>query len=421
MPAGGHAMLDQWQTILLGILHVDRDLPDQALFSSFKARDWEALVGYGIEYGLGCQLDAFISSRAELGQTVPEESRELLKRATEAQLLQNFRQYRRLGTVLVACAEAGLEIIPFKGLWLAEHIYRDPKARRSGDIDLLVRPKDMPEFTRIMRSLGCPVPAGVTDLRALAPASNECALEFRNNETRLDVHWNIAHPVLEAPIDEESFWARSEASEVGGASCRAFRLEDHLVYLCFHASIHHRFAFVGPRSLLDIAMMIRQPPRPIDWEDVVGRAHSLGWSRGVWLTLELVREHLGVAPPIEHLNALKPKGPASRAVCDQALATLFLEPWPSPVPERLFAFRDAPWREKPRLLWNRLFPTRQELATQFMTPLEKNGFWLSYLRRLGHVATYLPLLWSVIRPGKDQQEQQVRSRALREWLDGPGG
>lgn len=53
-----------------------------------------------------------------------------------------------------------------------------------------------------------------------------------------------------------------------------------LLYLCFHAVDHPRFLHVGPRALLDVTRLIAEPPRQIDWDDVISRTHELGWVRG---------------------------------------------------------------------------------------------------------------------------------------------
>ena len=405
-------MLDRYQQLLLEILHIDPARPDRGQFTDFQQADWEALTSAAIRYRLAFQVSAYLTGDPELAQLFPINCHQRLKKRVQAQLQRNFEQYRRLWTVLKACAEAGLPIVLFKGLWLVEHIYRDPKARPSGDIDVLIHPDDMPSFTRIARKIGCDLPEGIADLRALAPASNEYPLMYRNHETVIDVHWSISHPVVEQPIDEQSIWDRSEATVVGGVDCRTFKLEDNLLYLCFHTAIHHRFVHVGARAFLDIAHMIERPPRAVDWDDFVTRAHDLGWARGAWLALDLVQEHLGIAPPEPVLAALRPDDPPSETVREKAVETLFLNQNLGVMSDNLLRLKDAPWNRKASVLWDRVFPAREELATQFNVPVGGKLFWVNYVRRLGRLSNHFPDLFAMARGDAGE----ARKRAILNWL-----
>jgi hypothetical protein len=183
----------------------------------------------------------------------------------------------------------------------------------------------MPRFTQLLQRQGYELAPRISDIRDIAQENSEFPLPTLDGSSRFDIHWSMTHPQMESPIDEAKIWARATPITLGGQFCQSLCLEDHVLLLCFHAAMHHRFLYVGPRALLYIAQAIKTPPRPIDWEDFVHRARDMGWDRGVWLMLDLVREHLGVQPPQSIMDALRPDNAGDTAIREAALTALFMD------------------------------------------------------------------------------------------------
>ena len=417
-------MITRYQQLLLEVLHIDPARPSQSEFSRFSPDDWDAFIGAAIRHRLSCQVSEYLSSNPGIREMVPVDGRVRLDRAVRSQLQHNFSQYQRVRAILTACEKARIPILLFKGLWLVDNVYRDPKARLSGDIDLLIRPEHMPEFTRIARDIGCIVPDGVTNLQALAPASNEYSLGCRNRETVLDIHWSVTHPISEARIDEQRIWSRAENTKVAGVSCLSFRLEDHLLYLCFHAALHHKFVYVGPRAFLDIAKFIESPPRPIDWDDFVDRARELSWARGVWLTLDLVHEMIGVSPPAFVLEKLRPRDIPNPDLRGQFLDAIFLDQSALLNQSRgnrlslnIAHLIDAPWSDKSRILFSRLFPPSAEIATHFGVATGSPRLRTYYAKRIiSMMQRYGPALLQTLARNPTRVAEKSRMSKIDSWL-----
>ncbi|MDP2324928.1 MAG: nucleotidyltransferase family protein, partial [Gammaproteobacteria bacterium] len=167
--------------------------------------------------------------------------------------VRNALQHRHLKALLAACERKAIPVLLTKGLWLVHCVYRNAAARDSGDIDLLFHPEDMARFTEVARELGYEVPGDGASLSAGAHSTNEFALRHPDCGLLVDVHWSLTNPVTETPVDEGLLWERSELVDIAGVPCRTPNLEDHLLYLCFHAAMHHKFWAVGPRCLYDVA------------------------------------------------------------------------------------------------------------------------------------------------------------------------
>jgi hypothetical protein len=409
----------EFQALLLQCLHADPALPEPSTLARLSPDDWVEFLDLAIRH----RVTGSVSPRLRTQQRCELVPEACLKRANgvlRGTLLSNLRQQVGLVRVLKACAAAQFQVMLLKGLWLAETVYRDLKARSSLDIDILVHPRDLPRFTAVARDLGFNVPPGVSDLRDIASAANEFHLFHGSQGTSLDLHWNLTQSKLQGPLDEETLWQRAEKVTVAGQSCLTLRLEDHLIYLCFHAADHHHFTEVGPRALLDVARLMDDPPRPLDWNDVVARAHALGWSRGVWLLLDLAREHLGARPLQSALDALRPVDADDPVIRSATMVTLFHgQRRDTSLGGNLVRLTgQSTARERAALLWSRLFPPREQLATYFKTHVDDPALPLLYIRRLGHlIKRHGPKVARLLRRDRAAVANLERERVIERWLE----
>ena len=415
-------MLNKYAEFLLQILHRDPARPDPGTLALFTPEEWDALIEEASRYRLDFQLREYLQAHPDLDARVPAAGLQRLDDRLRKTKTYNFCKQIQLEEMLSACATAGIPCLVMKGLWLVEIIYLDLQARHSGDIDLLLRPEDMPAFTRLTQRLGFQVPSDIDDIRDITAANNQFPLVHPGSGTSFDLHWSLTLPLEEAPVDDPSFWDRSETLILAAQPCRTLGLEDHLLLVCFHASLHHQFQDVGPRALVDIARVIAQPPRAIDWEDFVTRAHDLGWSRGTWLILDLVREHLGVQPPAGVLERLRPDKADDPAIRQAALATMFEQPGGGPAfgGHEVRLMSAGTRREALAILLGRLFPPRCYVASYFGVKLDDPGLPWLYVKRWGMLLKrVMPGLWQLWGGDAARRAKLERAATIADWLRQP--
>lgn len=201
-------------------------------------------------------------------------------------------------------------------------------------------------------------------------------------------------------------------------ACQTLSLEDHILYLCFHAAIRHKFVYVGPRALLDIACVINRPPREIDWSAFVDRSNEFQWSRGVWLTLDLIRENLGVSPPEFVLTELAPSDLPSPEIRENVVEALFLDQFHyDKLTPNVINFIDASALVKIQILYARIFPSKIEIATEFGIPVQSRWFFLNYIRRLLRlVCLHGPRIFQIIIKSSVRVSEKERSVGISNWL-----
>jgi Uncharacterised nucleotidyltransferase len=408
--------------LLLQILHADPSLPDPHRFEALSPVEWEEFTTEAIRYRLAFQVSEYIKSQEMLRTKIPESCMERLSQTGRSTLMMNLQRQAQLRQMLTTCEAEGIPFLLMKGLWIVEQLYENLAARSSGDIDILLKPEDMPRFTRLMQRLGYELDPTISDIRDIAPG-NEFPLPTLDGSNRYDVHWSMTHPGNESPIDEDKIWARSGLVTLAGKPCQSLCLEDHVLLLCFHAAIHHRFLYVGPRAMVDIAQAIKTPPRPIQWEELVTRAREMGWSRGVWLMLDLVREHLGVQPPQAILDALRPDNAEDSSIRKAALEAMFMDQAHQDVMgvEVVKLFSQAHWSDRLAHVWKRLFPAPAFIAGHFQLSIHDARLpwiypWLYVKRWQRILRDNLPKLLRLATRDPEQCSELERSQTILRWL-----
>jgi Uncharacterised nucleotidyltransferase len=407
--------------LLLEILHGDPSRPNQERLLALSPDEWHEFTAEAIRYRLAFQVKEFFEADSQYGGIVPQECLLQLGEIVRKTLMNNLRQQAHLRKMLALLKEADIPVILLKGLWLGETVYCDLKARATGDIDLLLRSEDMPRFTKLVRELGFDLPANTANICDLVPSSNEFTLLHPTRKSVFDIHWALTRRPIEKQVDEEKFWQRSEIYTIAGKPCRSLCMEDHLLYLCFHAALHHRFSYVGPRALLDIARLIANPPRPIDWNDLVARSRELNWDRGIWLMLDLTRKHLGSQLPTQVLEELCPAGAADKFIHALAMEAIFLD---QSLKDKLSInivniAEERSLLKRAALLYERLFPASEEIATHFKTTVNSPGFRWLYFRRLGLlVRNHLPKIFLITVKNVMVMAEKDRLLAIERWMDG---
>lgn len=258
---------------------------------------------------------------------VTAEIRTALEAAAGLTAARNALFARALTGVLKGFGEAGVPVIPLKGVALAEGLYGDITARACSDIDILVPRSFIPEAFRLLLANGWERgdddEVDLTDIGLLLRSGIEYA--FLSNSSRapllLELHWDIAWRWRGDCRAMDDLWAEARKQKVLGVEAYALSPEWEILYLSVHAARHRWHAL---KWLVDIhkACLARR----IDWDRVNDKARHLGWGRVLEVTLSICRALLGTPVP-EHLSrrapprwlSVFPKSPARPGLWDEAV------------------------------------------------------------------------------------------------------
>src|SRR5579864_2270877 len=116
-----------------------------------KPIQWPVLFDCADQHGVTFLLHERFS---ELGDPLPAEEMHLLQRRYRMHIHRTMFFSRELIRIFDCLDSLAVEVMPYKGVVLAEIVYGNVALRQSGDIDLLIRTRDFPRIREAIRELG---------------------------------------------------------------------------------------------------------------------------------------------------------------------------------------------------------------------------------------------------------------------------
>jgi hypothetical protein len=244
--------------------------------------DWQEVLTVAERHGVAVLLASAVSN---------DVLRASARRATD----RAFQLARQLRVIVDELTTSGIEVLPIKGPVLAVSAYGDPARRgASGDLDLVVRPRDFE------RALECLFAIGYT--RHEGASSEVHEKEQWESEahlfpptlpgTMVELHTELIGNPHTAPLNLDDVFARTRTQTFFGTPMRIPAPEDLLLYLCLHGARHSWSRLLW---VCDVDAVMRSEPG-IEWETLLSRAASIQATErlatGVHLAHRLLRTPL---------------------------------------------------------------------------------------------------------------------------------
>src|SRR5579864_3419112 len=279
---------------------------EERLRNSFLGVDWPRLLLLAEEHGVPGQLAACLNK--DSASAVPPEIKQSLLERRRAQNFLTLRLTAELFRLLELLGKQGISALVMKGPVLAAQAYADPSARTYGDLDLLVRQRDIRRATELMTASGY---QAVVPLSAVDAGKIPGQYLFLKPDSTLfvELHNDFTLRYFPRPLPIEEFFARQLHVCLDGHEVPAPCMEDSLVLICVHGAKHfwERLSWIA-----DVA-------------GLVSRQTSIDWERAASSAKSVQAEHLlhtGLLLAMDVLKAELPKEIASRVRNDDVAAKL---------------------------------------------------------------------------------------------------
>ena len=206
---------------------------------------------------------------------LPAEVRRYLGYIYRENARRNAALRRQALEMLDALSKSGVEAMLLKGCSaLLGKLHRGAGVRMLRDIDLMVRPRDLPNALDALHALGYRV-----DQRFSAGHHAHAELRRPHDPAALDLHVELVDP--KHLLGAEEVWTRSEPHEHEGVAWRAPCPTDFVFHNILHAQVHFLGDFyrgvLDLHQLYDLAIAVRRFGATIDWPFIETRleAHRL--------------------------------------------------------------------------------------------------------------------------------------------------
>ena len=312
MSGTGVALTHEWSLLLTACSAIP--LPEKAQrlrpLLQQQAVDWNSLFDLAKHHGTQPALYQALSA---VESAVPPEPMQALRQAFETNLHKALLLSRELIRIVDRVAALGVQVMPYKGVALAEALYGDIALRQSGDIDLLIRPQDLPRIRDAVRELGYTPHSSfpVDHERAYLKSGYELAFDGAAGPNLLELQWAVLPRFYAVDFNMDSLFQRAITLNVAGRPMLTPLREDLFSILCVHAAKHVWGRLVW---LCDIAQLVTHPD--LDWDAIGAQAQALGIVRILRVSMLAANRLLGAAIPAAVERSLPPD-PAALALADE--------------------------------------------------------------------------------------------------------
>ena len=262
--------------------------------------NWERLLKLADRHRLLPVLSAALRDRDD----VPASIRSAIEARHDAHILKTLRFSAELVRISRHFADRGIETLAHKGPVLSQKLYGDPAMRQFGDLDLLIRARDVYRARSALTELG--YTPGIHLSRAqenfYLHSGYEYVFGVGEEPNLLELQWQIVPRFYSIDFDMEALFARSDESEIEGFPLRSLGSEDLMLVLCVHAA-KHEWSQLG--MLRDIASLAGTG---LDWTRIAAEARRLGTARLLGISLNLARELWDVEIPRELAGCAEGQG-----------------------------------------------------------------------------------------------------------------
>jgi Uncharacterised nucleotidyltransferase len=311
MPGTSATLEPEWSLLLAACAEIPRqEKTDRIRLQSRQPIRWKLLFDIADRHGTQPLL---YQALVDVEDAAPPAEMSALKERNETNLHKALFLSRELIRIVEHLSALGLDLMPYKGLALAETVYGDIALRQAGDIDLLIRPQDWARIRDAVGELGYTPHLTLSEAeeRAYLKSGYECAFDGTAGPNLLEVQWAIQPSFYAIDFDMGELFQRAVTVTVAGHPMKTPSREDLLLVLSAHAAKHVWGRLVW---LCDIARIMGLPD--LNWSWIGGRAHALGMVRIVRVSMLLANRLLGVAIPAAAQASL-PEDPEALALVDE--------------------------------------------------------------------------------------------------------
>jgi putative nucleotidyltransferase-like protein len=276
------------------------------LLRLFSTTDWSRLLLLAEEHGVLAQLAAYLHDR-NAPAVSPEIKQTLLERQREQSFL-TLRLTGELFRLLDLFAANEISALVIKGPVLAVQAYDDPSMRSYGDLDLLVRQRDIHRATESMTASGYQAAVSLNAIEA-GKIPGQYLFSKPDSKLLVELHNELTLRYFPRPLPIEDFFARQTGARIDAREVPAPCLEDQLVLVCIHGAKHfwERLSWIA-----DVAALVSRQ-KDIDWQRAAASARVVD-------SLHLL--HTGLRLAADVLRAELPEAIAGRVRKDAIAAKL---------------------------------------------------------------------------------------------------
>lgn len=243
---------------------------------------------------------------------VPVDFQNAIANAYRLEALRMALVNRQVRGVLEQLNGSGIDYLVVKGPVVAHCWYPNAIARTFNDLDIVIRERDWSATHQFLTAIGysqqenLPTPPPKLIVQTVL---YETKYTHRDTGFRIEVHYDDLLNVGLVSRDIDGFWQRAITLDIQGVAVKALSPEDQLIHLCAHMHYH---GYTRLNWFTDIALIMRNQTRPLDWDRVCQIAAHEDTRLPVYYSLYFLEKLMQIAAPPSVIDRLRPDGMRQR-------------------------------------------------------------------------------------------------------------
>lgn len=398
--------------LLLGLLQFEPPSARIARLRRYSSQDWNLVLEQARQMGVLSLVAGLVLPQSNsIG--LPETIHQALQAVRRQAAVRNMRLFNQAAEVIRTLHVAGISAILLKGLHLAEQVYPDVSMRTMGDIDLLLHRSDLDLAFRLLKNSGF-IPHKMHKTEDEVKQHHHLPVLSKPDSSPLELHWNIASPLLPLNIDLDGLWQRAQPCDIEGVPALTLAPEDLLLHLSLHLFQDNLAA--GLKRIYDVAQTLYIYQEQIHPDRLIERAGQWGCDRALYLALNMAYELLQAPVPQAVLSRIRP--PDYRPEIGETMRhrVLCLDPPFDLHPDLAHLAGGRPLPDRLRMFWKVMFPYPEYVAGHYGLPPGSPRIYPYYLVRLFHLTgRYAGQALRLARRDAVIVEQAKRENLLYDW------
>lgn len=263
-----------------------------------ESLDWDAVVRSALYHNITPLVDRTLGEHCPT--RVPDATLATLRHRSRSVAKRNLHLTKELHEFLEVLTEYDISALPYRGPILGAVAHGDITSRTFTDLDILVRPGDIPNIKDLLVDRGFKPDYQLSSTDTLTPTQEWAYIRFNRDfpffrerdRVSIELHWRVLARRFPTAIELETVWDRRERVSLSGETFVTLSPEDRALMFCVHGT-RHRWEHL--KWLADLDALVRCADT--DWEEVIRRARHWNCKRMVVLGPLLAGEVLGTPLP----------------------------------------------------------------------------------------------------------------------------
>ena len=303
---------------------------------------------------LKCEVAGFVYRNVKLLALDLKKIQDKLEPVYQEAALNNMAALKETLVLLKSLSAHDISVIPLKGVYASDKIFRDFGVYPSSDIDLLV-PLNFLETVKTLLESECRY-TPVEEFFQEDLLNSHYHLIFKRRMT-VEVHWNLVKRYFSIP--EEFWWKSALPVEWEGERIMDLTIENNILYQVFRLFDH---CFYPLRFFVLLSALIEKKYDHINWACLLRTADRFGMTKLVVFTLNILSELQGTSIP-GLVSGQCPRGyPVFRRL---VFSGIFSGVNRKPLRMMVYTLILIETRTVVRVLLGRLFPSIGELRLRY--------------------------------------------------------